>query len=61
MLLHWNSMVYSWEGSGDQELGKDASSGKVRVRGDPRYYRPTEVELLVCLYYIDIYCQEKTL
>lgn len=36
-----------WEGSGDQEIGKDATTGKVRVRVDPRYYRPTEVELLV--------------
>jgi GDPmannose 4,6-dehydratase len=36
-----------WEGSGDQEIGKDAATGKVRVRVDPRYYRPTEVELLV--------------
>lgn len=37
----------SWEGEGDQEIGKDAATGKVRVRVDPRYYRPTEVELLL--------------
>jgi GDPmannose 4,6-dehydratase len=35
-----------WEGKGDQEIGIDSATGKVRVRVDPRYYRPTEVELL---------------
>ncbi len=37
----------SWEGKGDKEIGKDAATGQVLVRVDPRYYRPTEVELLV--------------
>jgi hypothetical protein len=37
-----------WEGEADQEIGKDVATGKVIVRVDPRYYRPTEVELLVC-------------
>jgi GDPmannose 4,6-dehydratase len=36
-----------WEGTGVEELGIEQSTGKVRVRVDPRYYRPTEVELLV--------------
>lgn len=36
-----------WEGEGDQEIGRDAATGAIRVRVDPRYYRPTEVELLV--------------
>jgi len=36
-----------WEGKDEQEIGKDAATGKVRVRVDPRYYRPTEVELLL--------------
>ena len=35
-----------WEGAGDQEVGKNAQSGEVVVRVDPRYYRPAEVELL---------------
>lgn len=43
-----------WEGSGEQEVGKDSKTGTVRVRIDPRYYRPTEVELLVsCFYFFD--------
>lgn len=36
----------SWEGTGVDEIGKD-ESGKVVVRVDPRYFRPTEVELLL--------------
>ena len=34
-------------GSGTDEVGKDAESGEVRVRIDPRYFRPAEVELLL--------------
>jgi GDPmannose 4,6-dehydratase len=36
-----------WEGEGVNEIGKDAESGKVRVRIDPKYFRPAEVELLL--------------
>ncbi|MCC7449521.1 MAG: GDP-mannose 4,6-dehydratase [Anaerolineae bacterium] len=36
-----------WRGSGTGEEGFDARSGKVLVRVDPRYYRPTEVETLL--------------
>ena len=36
-----------WIGEGENEIGKDASSGKTIVKVDPRYYRPTEVDLLV--------------
>jgi len=36
-----------WEGSGAEERGIDAQSGQVRVEIDPRYFRPTEVELLL--------------
>ena len=36
-----------WEGSGEAEIGKDSKTGIVRVRIDPRYYRPTEVDLLL--------------
>jgi GDPmannose 4,6-dehydratase len=35
-----------WRGKGLDEVGIDESSGKVRVRVDPRYFRPTEVDLL---------------
>lgn len=36
-----------WEGKGVDEVGRDAKTGVVRVRVDPRYFRPTEVELLI--------------
>ncbi len=37
----------AWEGSGVDEIGKDGKTGKILVRIDPRYFRPTEVDLLV--------------
>lgn len=36
-----------WRGQGEAEEGVDASSGKVRVRINSRFYRPAEVELLI--------------
>ncbi len=36
-----------WQGEGVEEVGIDASTGRVVVEIDPRYYRPTEVELLI--------------
>ena len=36
-----------WKGEGVDEQGLDESSGKVLVRVDPRYFRPTEVDLLL--------------
>ena len=33
-----------WEGRGGDEIGRDAESGAVKVRVDPLYYRPTEVD-----------------
>ena len=36
-----------WKGKGREEVGLDASSGKVLIEIDPRYYRPTEVDLLI--------------
>jgi len=35
-----------WQGQGQGERGLDASDGKVLVEIDPRYFRPTEVDLL---------------
>ena len=35
-----------WQGEGVHELGVDTRSGDVLVRIDPRYFRPTEVDLL---------------
>lgn len=36
-----------WHGTGASEYGIDPRTGKIFVRVDPRYYRPTEVELLL--------------
>jgi GDPmannose 4,6-dehydratase len=36
-----------WEGQGLEEVGRDARSGKILVRIDPRYFRPTEVDFLL--------------
>lgn len=36
-----------WKGEGVEEKGIDAKSGEVRVEIDPRYFRPTEVDLLI--------------
>lgn len=35
-----------WEGSGIDEKGIDKNTGKVLIEVDPRYFRPSEVELL---------------
>ena len=36
-----------WKGAGADEKGLDQKSGKVLVEVDPRYFRPTEVDLLL--------------
>ena len=36
-----------FEGTGTEEVGRDASDGTVRVRVSPKYYRPAEVEYLL--------------
>jgi GDPmannose 4,6-dehydratase len=36
-----------WQGTGLGEQGLDASNGRVLIEVDPRYFRPTEVDLLV--------------
>ncbi len=36
-----------WCGAGQDEKGIDTRSGQVLVEIDPRYFRPTEVDLLV--------------
>ncbi len=37
----------AWSGQGANEEGRDAGSGDVLVKVDPRYFRPTEVEQLL--------------
>jgi len=40
-------IAIEWQGSGENETGHDAQSGKVLVRISPKFYRPAEVELLI--------------
>ena len=37
----------AWEGSGDNEIGKEKGTDIVRIKVNPKYYRPTEVEQLM--------------
>ena len=36
-----------WRGTGENEVGYDAATGVVRVKVNPAYYRPAEVDLLI--------------
>ncbi|MCI5165342.1 MAG: GDP-mannose 4,6-dehydratase [Candidatus Electrothrix sp. GM3_4] len=40
-------MSVSWQGKGLDEIGIEEKSGKIIVKIDPRYFRPTEVETLL--------------
>lgn len=40
-------MELEWQGSGCEEIGIDRSTGKVRVKVNPEFYRPSEVDLLI--------------
>lgn len=44
--FHEVGVTIQWEGSGIDEKGYDSSSGKLLVEVNPRYFRPSEVELL---------------
>ncbi len=39
--------VIEWSGAGIDEVGLDPRTGDILVRIDPRYFRPTEVDLLL--------------
>ena len=36
-----------WQGEGETEVGIEKGTQIVRIKVDPKYYRPTEVELLL--------------
>lgn len=40
-------VTVEWHGEGEDEFGIDKSTEKVIVKVDPRYYRPSEVDLLL--------------
>lgn len=37
----------NWAGQDEHEQGSDNASGKIRVRVNPKFYRPAEVDLLI--------------
>ncbi|KAJ4460340.1 putative GDP-mannose dehydratase [Paratrimastix pyriformis] len=45
--FHEIGITLRWEGRGLEEKGIDAATGRVLVRVDPKYFRPTEVEYLL--------------
>jgi len=40
-------MKLTWQGTGVHEKGIDAKTGKIIIEIDPKYFRPTEVDLLL--------------
>jgi GDPmannose 4,6-dehydratase len=40
-------IAIEWSGSGIDEKGIEAGTGRVLIEVDPRYFRPTEVDLLI--------------
>ena len=40
-------IAIEWEGEAANEKGRNAATGEVIVEVSPRYYRPTEVDLLL--------------
>lgn len=40
-------ITLAWEGAGVEEKGRCAETGRILVEIDPRYFRPTEVDLLL--------------
>ena len=40
-------IALEWTGDGVDEVGRCAKTGKTLVKVDPRYFRPTEVDLLI--------------
>ncbi|GAB4202934.1 MAG: GDP-mannose 4,6-dehydratase [Bacteroidia bacterium] len=47
MAFEYVGIKIEWKGKGINEVGIDASNGKVLVKVDARYFRPAEVDLLV--------------
>src|SRR5262249_4740344 len=39
-------IAIEWKGTSENEQGRDGKPGRVLVKIDPRYYRPTEVDFL---------------
>jgi GDPmannose 4,6-dehydratase len=40
-------IIVEWEGTGIDEIGKDAKTGKILVKVNPAFFRPAEVDILI--------------
>ena len=40
-------IIIQWAGTGLKEVGKDSRTGNILVRVDKKYFRPTEVDILL--------------
>lgn len=47
MAFYHAGIELEWQGEGIEEVGINVETGKQLIEVDPRYFRPTEVELLV--------------
>lgn len=47
MAFHAVDIELVWQGQGEAEQGIDVASGRVLVTVNPKFYRPTEVDLLI--------------
>jgi GDPmannose 4,6-dehydratase len=47
LAFHQVGIKLDWRGTGTQEKGVEAASGRVLVEIDPRYFRPAEVDVLI--------------
>ncbi|MDR2174899.1 MAG: GDP-mannose 4,6-dehydratase [Synergistaceae bacterium] len=47
LAFHEAGIELDWRGDGADEKGIDAATGKSLIEVDPRYFRPTEVDLLL--------------
>jgi GDPmannose 4,6-dehydratase len=45
--FHHTGRPIVWQGQGVDEVGRCSQTGDIRVRVDQRYFRPTEVDLLI--------------
>lgn len=43
----WFGFDLEWQGSAEQEVGRDRRSGKIIIRVNPAFHRPAEVDLLM--------------
>lgn len=45
--FHYIGKEIAWEGTKDNEVGRDVKTGKILVKVNPDFYRPAEVNILI--------------